>query len=53
MYSVTWIENGKLFSISSPSLLTAGRVFYNLRIRCKLAARMWACVKKGEPTLIF
>lgn len=49
MYTITYIQAGQLFSISSPSLVTATRTFYNLRVKAKLPARMW----KNTKTLIF
>lgn len=52
MFTVTWIEQGQLFTVSSPSLKQAGRVFYRLRVQCKLAARMWY-TSKGATVKVF
>jgi len=49
MYTITYIDGKQLFSISTPSLVTACRTFYNLRIKAGLAARMW----KNTKQLIF
>ena len=49
MYTITYIQGRELFSISTPSFVTACRTFYNLRIRAGLAARMW----KNTKTMIF
>ena len=49
MYTITYIQGQGLFSISTPSLVTACRTFYNLRIKAGLTARMW----KNTKTLIF
>lgn len=52
MYSVTWIESGRVWSISSPSFATACRTFVNVRIRARHAARLWHAAK-GQTKMIF
>lgn len=41
MYSLTYIQNGELFAITSPSLRTITRTFYNVRVKAGLNARLW------------
>lgn len=53
MYTITYIQGRELISISSPSRRTAIRTFYNLRIKAKLAARLWKTNKANQPELIF
>lgn len=52
MYTVTWIESGQLFTISSPSLRHASRAFYGLRVKAGKCARLWYAAK-GKTTMIF
>lgn len=51
MYSVTFLSDGELRSIASPTFQTAARVFLSLR-RASIIARLWHTATKGEPKLI-
>lgn len=51
MYSVTFLSDGELRSIASPTFQTAARVFLSLR-KAGIIARFWQTATKGEPRLI-
>jgi hypothetical protein len=53
MYSITWIEFGKLYSISAPSAAVARRVFYNTRVLANKPARLWFTATRGNPEMVF
>lgn len=52
MFTITWIENGELFSISTPGMRTAAVTFYTIGKIAKRPARLWHS-SKGKQTMIF
>lgn len=52
MYSITWIQNGKVFQCNTPDKATARQVFHNMRVKQGLCCRLWHTRVKGKPELV-
>lgn len=52
MYSVSWIQNGRVFQANTPDRKTAVVVFHNMRIKMKMCVRLWRTTQKGKPCLV-
>jgi hypothetical protein len=53
MYQVTFIQAGRVHAVNSPAMGTMFKLFYQLRIRGGMAARLWFIPSKGVSKLIF
>lgn len=52
MFSISWIQNGKVFQSNTPDKATAYQVFHNMRCRLGMCVRLWHTKVKGKPELI-
>ena len=52
MFTITHIQSGKLYSISTPCLRSASRTYYAL-LRQGAVVRMWQKRQGEQQTLVF
>jgi hypothetical protein len=52
MFTITHIQAGKLFSISTPCLRSASRTYYHF-LRQGLVVRLWQKRQGEQQTLVF